>query len=46
MFRGEESREELIRNTYVFVERVWRRGIKRGTLNECYCVCWRVWRME
>jgi hypothetical protein len=34
---GGQYRKELILNVTVFVVRVWRRTIKRGTDTECYC---------
>jgi hypothetical protein len=36
---GGQYREELILNVTLFVVRVWRKAIKRGTDTECYCVC-------
>jgi hypothetical protein len=41
---GGQYREELILNVTVFVVRVWRWAIWRGTDTECYCVFLRVWR--
>ena len=36
---GWQYRVELISNVNMYILRVWRKAIWRGTDTECYCIC-------